>query len=160
MTHQQEKNVWIGVKYTASAIVAFVLIVFISVRYGDDLQKVNWRLVAFLAMGVFLTWLMYEWNSKKPNYNAIDLLMTNNQVDLSKHVIAAFALLSIWVVVQQALSNKPVETLLLGVLGIFVGGKAIGDVSTAMANRPAPNQVNVIPTGGAGGGDVNVKQGG
>lgn len=115
-----------------AAAVVFTFVVFVAVRYGTDIEKVNWRIVAFMCGGLVLVWVMYQWNAGDTAYDVKDLLMTDGKANLEKHIIAGFALLSIWVVVQQALANKPVETLLLGVLGIFVAKGAAENVAASL----------------------------
>lgn len=120
MTDKRKKNIIDGIKALLMGALAFGVVVVITVHYGADLKKVDWKLVALMCGGIFLMWLMYEWNKGDSAYDIKDLLTTDGKASLDKHTTAAFALLSMWVVVQQALAGKQVETLLLGVLGIFV----------------------------------------
>ncbi len=101
-------------------------------------------MVAAAAFGI------YRWQTREDNdYDVLQMLTgRDGRADLSAHLIVVFAGLSVWVVVQQALSKQPVTELLLGILGIFVGGKALGGFSDAMKNRPpqAPaSDINVMP---------------
>jgi hypothetical protein len=135
MTDRHKRSIRDGLTALALSAVVFIGVVFVAVHFGADLEKVRWRLVGLMCGGFFVVWLMYEWNSGSSSYDIKDLLMSDGKASLEKHIIAGFALLSIWVVIQQALSNKSVETLLLGVLGIFVLKGAAENVSNNMANK-------------------------
>lgn len=65
------------------------------------------------------------------DYDFFDLLMsgTPRKSDLDKHILVGFALLSVWYVIMLSLDvddriPERVDSLLLGVLGFFIAGRA------------------------------------
>ena len=92
-----------------------------------------------LIFGLLFAWGMYRFNrNQKNDYNIVDILMgPNKRASLTNHILLAMALMSIWVVVDRSNDGKDVDTLLLGVLGIFVVGKTATAV-TDILNRPDP----------------------
>ncbi len=76
--------------------------------------------------------LMYRFNRLNKNYNIVDLLLGGDgRASVSNHIQLAFAALSIWAVIDRELDGKDIETLLLGVLGIFVvkqGAVQVADI--------------------------------
>lgn len=88
--------------------------------------------------------LLARWHADKKNpYDVRDLLLdhTTRKAGLDKHILLWFAGLSGWVVVTWTLEGKNVETLLLGVLGVFIvqraASKAI-DSFSSKADPPSP----------------------
>jgi hypothetical protein len=129
------------------AILTFAIAIIVVVRYGAEIDKINWRLVSLMCGLGFAAYMIYEWNTNEQRYNFVDLFLTEGKVDLWKHlVVLSFALFA-WAVVQQGLGDKGVATdLMLGGLGIFVGREGVALLSNAIQKRPAaapsPIQVN------------------
>jgi hypothetical protein len=74
------------------------------------------------AIGCLLILLAW-WHLRKGNhYDVRDLLLdhASNRAALDKHILLMMALLASWVVIDRELDGKDTETILLGVLGIFV----------------------------------------
>jgi hypothetical protein len=97
---------------------------------------------AFLILGlVYLVFLIYRMHTGASNFKLDDLFLNDStrRADLQKIVVAAMAGLSVWVIIHLVNSDKPVETILLGVLGIFVAGRAVTAVF-AQEKGPAPTQ--------------------
>jgi hypothetical protein len=92
-------------------------------------------LIGALSFG----WMMYRFNRNRSNrYNIVDILMgPNNRASLTNHILLAMAGMSIWVIVDRSNDGKDVDTLLLGVLAIFVVGKTTTAV-TEIINKDAP----------------------
>lgn len=83
-------------------------------------------LAGMIGVGVVSVWLM---NRKDGNgYNVIDMLLgPDGKASLDKHILLGMALLAGWCVVKQAVAKQPVETLLLGVLTVFVVQRGVRD---------------------------------
>ena len=66
-----------------------------------------------------------------------DLLIDHktNRASIDKHVVAGFSILSGWVVVTWTLEGKNVETMLLGVLAVFIVQRTANKVTDIMAAR-------------------------
>ena len=92
----------------------------------------------WLIGALCFAWMMYRFNSDHKNhYNVVDILMgPNNRASLTNHILLAMAGMSIWVIVERASAGKDVETLLLGVLGIFVIGKTATAITDAVYKPP------------------------
>lgn len=82
---------------------------------------------------------------KENDYDWRDLLREGEppRASLTKHIILASFLLSVWLVVMRTLDadNKiapSVDTLLLGILGIFVLGRS-ADIATHRFSRRQPS---------------------
>jgi hypothetical protein len=93
----------------------------------------------------FGAYMLYRWNSGDGNnYNVMDVVTTEGKADLYKHLIVFFGGLSAWVIIKTTLAKQPVETMLLGVLGIFVGKVAIDGIAKAWQGKGSPaTQVDV-----------------
>lgn len=138
----------VAVRLTVEAVGVLLLAVLLVVKFEDQIAAVNWRLVSLVCVAAAAVYGIYRWQMRASiDYDVIQMLTKDGRADLSAHLIVVFAGLSIWVVVQQALAKQPVTELLLGILAIFVGGKALGGFSDAMKNRPPPvdQSVNVLP---------------
>ena len=92
----------------------------------------------WLIGALCFAWMMYRFNATKNKYNVVDILMgPNNRASLTNHILLAMAGMSIWVIVDRSNDGKDVDTLLLGVLAIFVVGKTTTAV-TEIINREEP----------------------
>ncbi len=140
-----------GVRLVVEAVAVLAVAIFAVAKFEAEIEAVNWRLMSLVCVVAAAVFGIYRWQTREDNqYDVLQMLTARDgRADLSAHLIVVFAGLSVWVVVQQALSKQPVTELLLGILGIFVGGKALGGFSDAMKNRP-PQQAS---------GDVNVLSG-
>jgi len=92
-------------------------------------------------------WMMYRFNRDHRNhYNIVDILMgPNDRASLTNHILLAMAGMSIWVVIDRSNDGKDVDTLLLGVLGIFVIGKTATTI-TDIINRPEGSSTTTTET--------------
>jgi len=105
----------------------------------------NAALVVGFAVLLFVLW---RWNHDTRNpYSVRDLLIDpgTGKASLDKHIVLGFAMLSGWVVVSRQLAGKEVETLLLGVLGIFILQRAASKAMDTFAPRDISRDE---PTGG------------
>jgi hypothetical protein len=93
----------------------------------------------WLIGALCFAWMMYRFNANQKNrYNVVDILMgPNNRASLTNHILLAMAGMSIWVIVDRSNDGKDVDTLLLGVLAIFVVGKTTTAV-TEIINKDDP----------------------
>lgn len=98
----------------------------------------TWTDIALVLGGAWAAVVLIRWHLDRSNrYDLRDLLLdtVTNKASLDKHIIVAFAALSGWVVVVRQLAGKEVETLLLGVLGVFVVQRAAGAAINAYSTR-------------------------
>jgi len=93
----------------------------------------------WLIGALCFAWMMIRFNANQKNrYNVVDILMgPNNRASLTNHILLSMAGMSIWVIVDRSNDGKDVDTLLLGVLAIFVVGKTTTAV-TEIINREEP----------------------
>ena len=88
----------------------------------------TWTNIALVLCGAWALVVLTRWHlDTKNQFDLRDLLAdhNSNRASLDKLILAAFAALSIWVVVSWTIDGKNVETLLLGTLGIFVAKRAV-----------------------------------
>jgi hypothetical protein len=78
--------------------------------------------------GAFLLYRLHH--NPDNNFDLGDVILNEQtrRADPSKITVLAFAVLSIWTVVTLVQRDKPVETLLLGVLGVFVGARVLNNI--------------------------------
>jgi len=83
-----------------------------------------------LTVALLALWTL---NLRRNDYNILDLFMEGEprKASVNKHILIGFALLSVWLIIMRSLDvadqiPESVDTLLLGVLGIFVIGRAAG----------------------------------
>ena len=104
----------------------------------DWWSLVSWTNLILLVVAVYFIFSLWRWTQDKRNvYDVRDLLIDHNtnRASIDKHVVAGFSILSGWVVVTWTLEGKNVETMLLGVLGIFIIHRATNKVTDAMTTR-------------------------
>jgi hypothetical protein len=101
----------------------------------------------WLVGALCFAWMMYRFNrSQRNRYNVVDILMgPNDRASLTNHILLAMAGMSIWVIVDRSNDGKDVDTLLLGVLGIFVIGTTAATV-TDIINRAPPSEDPPVKT--------------
>jgi hypothetical protein len=101
---------------------------------------ISWTNAVLVISGLLVLFLLGRWHADKKNpYDVRDLLMdqTTRKAALDKHILLWFAGLSGWVVVTWTLDGKNVETLLLGVLAVFIVNRAATKaVDAYVATRP------------------------
>lgn len=83
-----------------------------------------------LTVALLALWTL---NLRRNDYSILDLFMEGEprKASVNKHILIGFALLSVWLIIMKTLDvgdaiPDSVGTLLLGVLGIFVLGRAAG----------------------------------
>jgi hypothetical protein len=77
--------------------------------------------LAFVSVGAFA--VLYQLHRNKRNtFDAIDLIVDHdsNRASMDKLVLLGLAALSSWVIVDLRSHDQPVETILLGVLAVFI----------------------------------------
>lgn len=87
---------------------------------------VPWREI-LLALGAgWLVLGLYRMHTRKTNSFEIDDLFLDRRgkADLYKVIIVVMAGLSVYAIMRLLDADKPIETVLLGVLAIFVSGRA------------------------------------
>ena len=125
------------------AVAVFSAAIVAAIHYEAQFARINWRLVALICGAAGAVGCIYWWQSRPNNtYDVVDLVSTRGHADLGKHLTLASFGLAAWVLVQQALTGKPVETLALGILAIFVAKETANGFSSAMRDRPATQQVD------------------
>lgn len=138
---------WTAIRLTVEALGVLLLTIYIVSQYEERILAVNWRMVSLACVGVAAIFAIYRWQMKGDNtYDVMDMLMKDGKADLYAHITVASFVLAVWLVVQQALAKAPITELMLGVLGIFVAGKAATGFSDAMKQRPATpsGDVNIL----------------
>jgi hypothetical protein len=99
----------------------------------------TWTNIVLVISALLVILLLARWHADKRNpYDVRDLLMdhTTGKAGIDKHILLWFAGLSGWVVVSRQLAGKDVETLLLGVLGIFILQRAASKAMDTFGPRP------------------------
>lgn len=98
----------------------------------------SWSNVLLALFVLYVVICLWRWHRDKNDpFDARDFFRDNGLASQPKLIVFGMAVLAAWVVVKKTLADKDVETLLLGVLGIFVLRSAVGKVSDAFASRPA-----------------------
>ena len=101
-----------------------------------------------LVVALLVLWTL---NRRQTNdYHILDLLMEGEpkRASVNNHILIGFALLSVWLVIMRTFDHadtipESVDTLLLGVLGIFVVGRVAGQaVYTAGATATKKAAIN------------------
>lgn len=128
-----------AIKLTVEAIGVLVLAIIGVAMFEKEIAAVNWRLVSLVCVAALAIFGIYRWQMRQDNdYDVLEMLMKDGKADLYAHITVASFALAVWLVVQQALAKQQITELMLGVLGIFVAGKAAGGFSDALQKRPAP----------------------
>lgn len=115
-------------------------------EFMETLRIIPWVSVFMLVTFAFLVTLMIRWHlmpTSKQRYDFSDLFKDEitRRASLGNLIIIFFAVLSGWVVVQLVQRDKPVETLLLGVLAVFVANGLVKrgiNAYTAVSEGPKP----------------------
>lgn len=95
------------------------------IDFREVMLLVPWPSLIFCVVLAFLTSMIIRWHlmpANKQRYDFSDLLKdeVTKKASLPNLVLIFFAGLSGWVVVELVRRDKPVDTLLLGVLAVFV----------------------------------------
>lgn len=93
-----------------------------------------------IAVSVALI-LLYRMHRDRANkFDALDLIMdqTNGRASADKLILLGFAILSGWVIVGYTNRGKDVETLLLGVLAVFILKRTADKAMDAYTNVRTP----------------------
>jgi flagellar biogenesis protein FliO len=99
----------------------------------------------FLTLAfIFAIYLLYRLNKDDARFDIADLFIDQGtqKASGSQIIVLSMAILSGWVVVTLTSRDKPVETILLGVLGIFVAGRTI----TSVFGKTPPDTVTTTQT--------------
>jgi hypothetical protein len=105
---------------------------------------VPWLNILLAVFVAYVIFLLYRFHTDEDSdFDASDLLVDGNtgKASLDKFVVLGFALLSGWVVVHHELNGKDVETLLLGILGIFILQRSASKAIDAYGARQADSAV-------------------
>ena len=103
--------------------------------------SISWTNLALVVWSAIVLMTLWRWQRDKANaYDLRDLLLDHatNRASVDKHVVLGFAALSGWVVVSRQLDGKEVETLLLGISGIFICNARHPRRSTACSPKSGP----------------------
>ena len=103
-----------------------------AAQYGGAIfNAVPWFTLFMVVFVLVMVIGLLRFHRRDDNrYDLWDMVMSGGKADLNKHVVAAFAVVTLWVIVYMVQKDKPVETLLLGALGIFVAQR----IATTMTN--------------------------
>lgn len=112
--------------------------------------EISWPTFWILFGLVVALLVMWTLNLKQNAYSVLDLFMEGEpkRASVNNHILIGFALLSVWLVIMRSLDTadsipESVDNLLLGVLGIFVLGRAVGHgVYTAGATAVKKAAIN------------------
>lgn len=132
------KPKWTAIRLTTEAVAVLAVSIYVVVRYGAQIEAVNWIAVSaicLIAVGIFA---MYRMQVHETTYDVMDMLMKDGKADLNAHFQIASFVLATWIVVQQAIAKAPVTELMLGILGIFVLKSTARGFSDAMWRRGPP----------------------
>lgn len=86
----------------------------------------TWVNAVWLLSALLAAWLLYRLERKKGNhYTFVDVLLNHrtNRADINSHILLVMTLMAVWVCIDRSNDGKDVDTLVLGVLGIFVTGR-------------------------------------
>jgi uncharacterized membrane protein YbjE (DUF340 family) len=125
----------------------------------------TWGNIFLTLAFIFAIYLLYRLNKDDARFDIADLFIDQGtqKASGSQIIVLSMAILSGWVVVTLTNRDKPVETILLGVLGIFVAGKALTAIwgktppdtttttvsqTTAVTPPPAPPSAPLPTIGG------------
>jgi hypothetical protein len=103
--------------------------------------SISWTNLALVVWSAIVLMTLWRWQRDKANaYDLRDLLLDHatNRASVDKHVVLGFAALSGWVVVSRQLAGKEVETLLLGILGIFILQRAASKAIDSFSPKSGP----------------------
>lgn len=91
-------------------------------------------------VGVALVMLYRMHRDRTNRFDALDLIVdhNNNRASLDKLILLGFALLSSWVIVVLLDKGKDVETILLGVLAVFILKRTADKAMDAYTNVRTP----------------------
>lgn len=97
-------------------------------------------IVLAVAVSVALIMLYRMHRDRSSKFDALDLIMdhNNNRASLDKLILLGFALLSSWVIVVLLDKGKDVETILLGVLSVFILKRTADKAMDAYTNVRTP----------------------
>jgi hypothetical protein len=101
-------------------------------------ERIPWMKLSLVAAGLFFAFMTYRYHKQQNRFNVWDMISWEGRADLYKVIVLVMAALTVWTVVWLVLKDKPVETLLLGALGIFVGGRAIYSITDKGPPRVLP----------------------
>jgi hypothetical protein len=115
----------------------------ILTTFKEVWNEVPWVEVGLAVAGLWLMTQLYRMHRDEENrFLLSDMVMSpKGRADLYKLIVIVMAGLSVFTVLKLLEAEKPVETLLLGVLGIFVGGRAF---TAAFGKEDAPPPADEI----------------
>jgi hypothetical protein len=102
-----------------------------------------------IIVGIVYTIAAIYWLNKGENSFRLEDLFTEGtppKASLNKLILLIFAALSVWITINAALDNRidpSVVNLLLGVLGIFVIGRAANQAVAQFSARPQRQTVEI-----------------
>ena len=101
--------------------------------------QLTWINAAAIMGLIYIIFLLSRLHSDPDSpYDIRDTLMDQQtgKASVDAHVLVFMAVLSAWVIVSMVLDGKPVDTILLSVLGIFVVGREAKRLTNAW--KPPP----------------------
>lgn len=116
------------------------------IEFREIMLLIPWTSLFFCIAIAFMVSLIIRWHlapSSKQKYDFSDLFKddTTKKASLGNLVIIFFAVLSGWTVVELVRRDKPVETLLLGILAVFIANGLVKrgiNAYTATSESPKP----------------------
>lgn len=101
-------------------------------------ERIPWMMLFLVAGGFFVAFMTYRYHRGADNkFNVWDMICWQGKADLYKSIVLVMAALTVWTIVYLVMHDKPVETLLLGALGIFVAGR-LGYALSDKGQQPPP----------------------
>lgn len=93
---------------------------------SEVIHTVPWMEIMLILAGGWLVLGLYRLHRADDNQFQIDDLFLDRRgkADLYKVIVVIMAGLAVYTILKLVDADKPVETLLLGTLGIFIGGRA------------------------------------
>ena len=89
---------------------------------GFLIGSMTWTHALLIAFALYAAFVLHALHRDDNNFDLRDLLLDHRtgRASVDNFVLLLMAAMSAWVVVDRSNQGKDVETLLLGVLGIFV----------------------------------------
>ena len=105
---------------------------------GFLIGEMTWTHALLIALSGYAAVMLVKLHRSGSAFNLTDLLLDHRtgKASVDNFVLLLMAAMSAWVVVDRSNNGKDVETLLLGVLGIFVVARETKRAITSRAPQP------------------------
>ena len=111
---------------------------------GFLIGSMTWTHALLIAFAGYAAFVLHALHRADNSFDLRDLLLDHRtgRASVDNFVLLLMAAMSAWVVVDRSNQGKDVETLLLGVLGIFVVAR---EAKRAISSRTPPPPVDTPP---------------